>query len=436
MTFPMKRKTRATRPSGGFSSWGKIDRRTRSTGLWGEFVPKTDTSAPAYHGSQVTDSEGHPWPPKGGFDDVGGPFYSKSTKVSKRYTPYSFRIEGNTGVSPAAFFDRYRIHLYNQYSCPIETTGSGSNRQPIWPTAQDSTQSNLNALGASAVSRCRPTAPEEDLSTALGEIFRDGLPSVVGSRTWQSRTIRARNAGDEFLNIEFGWLPLVSDVERFGKTVTDSDRIVQQYNRDRGRLVRRSYFYPATRDQSTVVLSTSTLPDGGATMSTSAVPDLSVGGVWSKTTTTTISRWFKGAFSYGVPLRSTNVGSSASAAEIADRLYNASPLSPDVLYNLTPWSWALDWFTNTGDVLAYLSDVMSQGLVLQYGYFMEHTVREVRYSLNGASIYGVPIRVPDATLVVETKSRSKANPFGFGITWDGLSPIQAAILAALGISRT
>jgi hypothetical protein len=33
------------------------------------------------------------------------------------------------------------------------------------------------------------------------------------------------------------------------------------------------------------------------------------------------------------------------------------------------------------------------------------------------------------------KSRSPANPFGFGIGWEDLSPTQLAITAAIGITR-
>jgi hypothetical protein len=36
---------------------------------------------------------------------------------------------------------------------------------------------------------------------------------------------------------------------------------------------------------------------------------------------------------------------------------------------------------------------------------------------------------------VVTKRRTEANPFGFGVSWKGLSPFQLSIAAALGISR-
>jgi hypothetical protein len=43
--------------------------------------------------------------------------------------------------------------------------------------------------------------------------------------------------------------------------------------------------------------------------------------------------------------------------------------------------------------------------------------------------------VAPVTLRVTTKKRVAASPFGFGLTWDSLSSVQKAIVAALGITR-
>jgi hypothetical protein len=112
-------------------------------------------------------------------------------------------------------------------------------------------------------------------------------------------------------------------------------------------------------------------------------------------------------------------------------------ITPEVLWNIAPWSWAVDWFTNAGDVLANTSDFGDQGLVMKYGYIMEHSfVRDVYfYEGSFGSPLGGSIKIPPLALVSETKLRRKANPFGFGITWDGLNPFQLSIAAALGLSR-
>jgi len=429
----LSRKTRTLQPFGRWRSTGRIDRRRRDNGAWELFV-KSDDERPGFYGSQLTDSEGHLWPPPSTqvvAGDVGGPFFTQKSWGTKRYTIHSQRRE----ASALGTYDVNRWIYSHAYSCPIETTGSGTTLRPLWPTAQNSSQTSLNALGATAASRCRPTAAIEDLSTAVGELYKDGLPAVFNRNSWAEQINAAKLAGENFLNVEFGWLPLIADITNFGKTVADSDRIIQQYERDWGRLVRRSYYFPDEVTHTDAILSTTKQPDGSSGLDTGLTGGSSTnGGVWTKSTTTTKKKWFKGAFVYGTPLRKDNVAGSASAAEIADKLFNLS-LTPDVLWNLTPWSWAIDWASNTGDVLAYIGDVAAQGLVMQYGYFMEHTVQKVEYSLSGVVFHDQPINVPNAKLVTETKSRTRANPFGFGITWDGLSAIQAAILAAIGITR-
>jgi len=57
------------------------------------------------------------------------------------------------------------------------------------------------------------------------------------------------------------------------------------------------------------------------------------------------------------------------------------------------------------------------------------------YAFSGETGMTGPVTVPTLTLVAETKVRRPANPFGFGITWGGLSPFQLSIAAALGLSR-
>jgi len=110
--------------------------------------------------------------------------------------------------------------------------------------------------------------------------------------------------------------------------------------------------------------------------------------------------------------------------------------SPEDLWELAPWSWAVDWFSNAGDVISNVNSFQIDGTVLAYGYMMEHTIISDTYTLTGVTdVNGDPVAIPTLTLVTETKVRQVANPYGFGVSWDGLSSFQASIIAALGISR-
>jgi hypothetical protein len=111
--------------------------------------------------------------------------------------------------------------------------------------------------------------------------------------------------------------------------------------------------------------------------------------------------------------------------------------TPDVLWQVTPWTWAVDWFSNAGDVISNWSAFHIDGLVMRWGYQMEHSIIRDTYSLVGArDVSGDAQPVSDVTFITETKVRVKATPYGFGIDLGGLSPFRLSILAALGLSRS
>lgn len=415
-------------PFGGGFGHSKVWSHNAFTDRW-----TLDTSNSGSHrtprdkGYQITDSESHNWPPQGGSgSDVGGGFYTEIRRGSQPSTRQGIDKTVPTGGSVT---DKRRYQVGQDLRTPIPRGGTGS---PVFPSKLSSAQSVLNALGATAISRCRPTSSAAELSVAMGETYKDGLPHLVGAQTWRERTLQAKNAGDEYLNTVFGWVPLVNDITDFSKAVSDSGSILNQYDADKGHVIRRRYSFPTIEERSEQALGSAT-PEG--VFLDSGALGLSSPGLYTVTTVQRINRWFSGAFVYGVPNGIFPGGPIADQAAKADKLLGVS-LTPDVLWNLSPWSWAADWFTNVGDVLSTVSDMASQGLVMQYGYFMEHTVHEKTYSLANAAINGQTLKLPSATLVTETKSRSKASPFGFGITWDGFNSSQLAILAALGISRT
>jgi len=95
----------------------------------------------------------------------------------------------------------------------------------------------------------------------------------------------------------------------------------------------------------------------------------------------------------------------------------------------------VDWFSNAGDVINNVTNRTVHSQVLQYGYLMEHTIVKDTYTRPVSSFNnGAPCG--SSTLVTETKKRVRANPYGFGVSWEALSPFQLSILSALGITRS
>jgi hypothetical protein len=293
----------------------------------------------------------------------------------------------------------------------------------------------LDELGAIAISRCKPTNSVADVSTFLGELLKDGLPSIIGYQLWKDRADAAKAAGSEYLNAQFGWLPIISDIQKFGKAVSHADTVLAQYERDSGRVVRRRYNFPAKKDSSVLNLgprSPNTLGVYDGNFFNLNRPFGDVIRVREKTQ----RQWFSGAFTYYLPTGNSAREKMAYHASLADKLFGIS-LTPETLWNLSPWSWAIDWFSNTGDVVSNLQDFATGGLIMPYGYMMEHTIVKDTYTLSDPNFNQKykDLTVSPLVLVTETKIRRGANPYGFGVSWNGLSSFQASILAALGISR-
>jgi hypothetical protein len=304
------------------------------------------------------------------------------------------------------------------------------------------THQDLRPLGSTAIARCKPTNNVADLSLFLAELYRDGLPKLFGATLWKGRTSEARAAGEEYLNAEFGWKPLISDVHDIVHAMTHASDVLDAYERGSNQMVRRRYTFPVERTVSSaeVVLSGRSgrgfTPFGNIPLS---IPDpLRIKGrptsdilrmlyTWKQV-------WFSGAFTYHLPsdYKSRNALMSAGAKA---RTLLGGDLTPELLWNAAPWSWAVDWFSNAGDVISNLSDWANDGLVLKYGYVMEHSFHTYRYFANPPEniIPGGVVSPVSATL--ETKRREVASPFGFNVDWPDFTLRQKAIAAALGLTR-
>jgi len=278
---------------------------------------------------------------------------------------------------------------------------------------------------------CKPTNPVANVAAAVGEIYLDkGLPALAGMTLWRERTKLLKAAGSEYLNAQFGWLPLVKDITKFGEAVVHADDLLSQFERDSGKRVRRSFGLPTETTISTDVLSSNT-PVFGPTQTY-----MSSGfGVLTRTREVKKDRWFKGCFTYHLPSGCGSRKKWQRNAVLAKHVFGID-LNPDVIWQLTPWSWAIDWVVNAGAVISNLNDFASYGLIMPYGYVMETVSVTDTYTLSGLELYRNKPYVAVLQITRVIKKRRKANPFGFGISWDGLSPSQLAITGALGLSRS
>lgn len=358
---------------------------------------------------------------KGSKDDIGGPFASKKQKVEISGTGPHHLGDGHGNC--------YHGHVVPWDFQPFSWGGDW----PVGPAA--SSDDRLLAYGSTAIARTLPTNPVGQAAQFLGEL-REGLPSLVGSTFFKDRRL-LKNIGGEHLNVEFGIKPFISDFQKFARAVKESHKILAQLERDSGKVVRRRYEFPEEVTTTTIRSDNSNnyvvrdMRGGAFSTFTYQEP-----GTYEIIDEVKKRRWFSGAYTYYVPPLTEMHGLSRYVAE-ADKLLGVK-LTPDVLWQLTPWSWAVDWFGNYGDVIHNLSMFNQDGLVMRYGYIMEETTasRTVRASqvLLGAS--GQKVRVaPTFKYSYITKRRLPATPFGFGIDFPNFTGRQLAIMAALGLSR-
>jgi hypothetical protein len=298
-----------------------------------------------------------------------------------------------------------------------------------WPTEQELNLA-MFASGGTAINRTLPTKSASNLALTLIELVREGIPSMIGSALMRGG-VNPRTLAEEYLNYEFGWAPLIRDVQSLMTAVVQSAKILEEYHRQSGEHIRRRFDFGTDTKTDTFELGSilnSTLVYAGLTEGTkvvSARPQV--------TRKVTQKTWFSGAYRYYLPYGDDLLSQIKLWESNANHLLGVR-ITPELLWNATPWTWLLDWFANIGDVISNISHIGRDGLILHYAYIMQETTVEAEFSFPGSRPYGGGPALGE-TVYVTRKNRRKASPYGFGLTTEEFSPKQWAILGALGLTQ-
>jgi len=312
-----------------------------------------------------------------------------------------------------------------------------------WPDQEAA----LMPHGAVGWKRARPGNPVVNMGQNLIEL-RDAkrlLPWSIFKGSFRGIPRRAYNHfsklkswGDSYLSYNFGWAPLIDDLRKAYKLTHEIDDRLAKLRRNNGRNSRRSRKLRDSSVTTEEVTSTNNAFDFLYT------PPLSIWRsghtVKTVTTTTTDKIWFEGNFRYWVP----DIGTLQWSRRAKQALFGLD-INPSLIWEVMPWSWLIDWFSNVGDVLSNMSFNAVDTVIANYAYVMQtqetHIETRVTTSWDAQSGYPPSIHYGGGqTEAVHTfsdvrKSRVRANPFGFGVTYDGLSTYQRSILAALAVQR-
>ncbi|DAD51666.1 TPA_asm: maturation protein, partial [ssRNA phage Zoerhiza.1_31] len=400
----------------------------------------------------------------------GGPFYCWKRKLLHLgRLDFSYR---NNSVN-----DTYTILGVGPVLNPAVSAGT----VPAWTTKQ----SELAAAYATGYKRARPGNPVASLGQFLVELrdlpaipfkrllFKKGDKAQVVKSLFKGQGIPRgvpiqevprlllrqlmdfRSLGSEYLNVVFGWKPFVSDVRKMYNLWYDIDKRMAQIIRENGKNIRRKAKISEDR---TVSQDPPTLGVGAYLNVAGAPPNsfgsynygtgVCVGGcgrsLYTVTRTSHEKVWFSGSFHYYIP----DVSSSLWDKRARLALFGALP-TPELLWEVLPWSWLIDWFSNIGDVISNASQNAVDNLTCRYSFVMKQVVTETEYkcisSHKAFSVNNPPFSVAEwpamsntwtTTETITQKMRAGGgNPFGLNVQLSSLSSYQLGILAALGLSR-
>lgn len=395
---------------------------------------------------------------------TGGPFKHRKWELTRTVIPisYSYDFEYMTKVRGRYQAATVADSVLTRPLLVPQTDINTAFNAVLYPSV------DLAAYGAQAFSRFSPLKKGANLAQTLIELKREGLPKIPGLGSSvlnllkgippDFKHLKIRNkktgsvkhgsnlsstAGSEYLNLVFGWRPLIADIEAIFTAYLSMDTVIAQILRDNKRGVRREGTLHREVKNYDLVKSTivgSHLPRGNETLDNSSITPQT-----GATQTRCIEQriWFSARFRYYLPF-TDKVGKQKWLKRVRLELYGLKP-SVELIWELTPWSWLIDYFTNIGAVIDNLSPDLESDLVYDYAYLMRHTkeVKETTVNSYGAILQGSPYDPPRKLgprryierETSETKERVAASPFGFNKSFDDLSDRQWKILVALGLSR-
>lgn len=192
-----------------------------------------------------------------------------------------------------------------------------------------------------ALANLNPNRPAVDLPVSIAEL--KDLPKMVKNlgdllrlgRSGLSKDV-VKTMAETHLNWQFGWAPLINDLSQLlGFTDMVNDRLDYLKKLDGGTdVARRLGHLPETSNTDRILWAN----DGHGKLYYE----------FYQTTTWKTEGWYTARVALNTPLPDTD----RKQRELARNAALGLNLSPSTAWNLIPWSWLVDWFANTGDLIS------------------------------------------------------------------------------------
>jgi len=378
------------------------------------------THLASFQGYETTYSEGHSWPPREGSEirDIGGPF------LNQKHTIYSQPCElgSNLVMKHGGIIRQY-------HNLKIYPGGIGNkNFTPDTYRSDVPSVNQMSAYGATGIARASPVRTQLGLGQFIGEL-RD-IPRLPHTILELRNGLKIfKSLGNQYLNYEFGWKPFLKDLRGTVKAAVNSEKHIRQLLRDNGKVVRRKV--TIAKDSRITFQGSQGFAIGYPAVEGEFID--SYGKLYTSTIESNRTS-FSGAFKYYLDYRHGMPMTPKLHRQLMTILYGAD-ISPHTAWSLLPWSWLTDWFTNVGDNIANMDMIQNDSLTIVYGYATDYKQTMDQYSLQGTVLHGIPVTASQI-VINEYTGRTKSTPYGFGLDPLNFTIRQAAIIAALGLSRS
>jgi hypothetical protein len=314
----------------------------------------------------------------------------------------------------------------------------------------------VGGKGAEAWSRMRPDKPSFSAATSLLELkdivapLKQGLKNLISKVEYEKSLRRAnrmsehQRVGNRHLEVQFGYLPLLSDIQNFVEAFDKRHKAFDDMLRNESKpVIRRTTFggkydkqnYVTTHTPRPGNLNTNFVGQVGPIGLTQEYEPINGNLTRTQKSSTEETWWAEGRFRYLLP---PGPRTDAWKRSMVKRIMGGR-ITPSTLYNLIPWSWLVDYFTDVGQMMEAISPGVADLLICDYAYVMatfrwSHHYTDESPWLSGR-YSGATILRPSREKEWIIKMRYPASPFGFGFKQSDLSPKQLGILGALGLSK-
>lgn len=353
-----------------------------------------------------------------------GPVTVNRSSVTQRSTISDSGIRGDRdnaltithtfATKPTVSKSRYQLPvIYEAKNFPLTYFGLGI----AIPHLADPARPLNHQLAITIIAKTNPSKPVVDLPVSITELRE--LPSLVQGVGERLIKKVARNN----LKNEFGWVPLISDLRKlmnFRKDVENRIKLFQKFAEE-GSMLRKVQLYKSTISE-----------EKGTNVTTNSSPSWATVNHTLVRHTTTRTTW--GYVRWTPEADFSKIAGNKDALQRAaiDAVYGLK-IDYVTAWNLFPWSWLADWFSNIGEWLEGHRRVVP--IIPGIPRICETTESVYHFSNLAQTNLALPVGTHCPTVKTITKTRNAASASFPSASLPLLTDRQIGILASLFVLR-